>query len=158
MGSRMKSHTVFATILLLSVTHSSHAQDLGNLAFDRSNSSAKGFCGPGIVELTGVDQNATDGRVGGWNYGGDMTMKVTSGRKVITPPLGVGRISAACLGESRKTLLVIEDKAPATRYFKAYDAVSLTPISEKEGCDAACMAQAGVKVPQKLASFDPPID
>ncbi|QNG67770.1 hypothetical protein NIPOLPBK_00942 [Stenotrophomonas maltophilia] len=128
------------------------------MAFDRFNNTAKGFCGPGIVEFTGVDQNATDGRVGGWNYGGDMTIKVTSGRKVITPPLGVGRISAACLGESRKTLLVIEDKAPDTRYFKAYDAVSLTPISEKEGCNFVCMEEAGVKIAPKLASFDPPID
>lgn len=154
----MKSHIVFAGILLLSIAHSSHAQDLGNLAFDRFNNTAKGFCGPGIVEFTGVDQNTTDGRIGGWNYGGDMTIKVTSGRKVITPPLGVGRISAACLGESRKTLLVIEDKAPDTRYFKAYDAVSLTPISEKEGCNFVCMEEAGVKIPPKLASFDPPID
>ena len=85
-------------------------------------------------------------------------MKVTSGQKIITPPLGVGRITAVCLGGSRPILVVIEDKAPSKRFFKAYDARSLAPISEKEGCNFVCMEEAGVKIPPKLASFDPPID
>jgi len=154
----MKSHTVFAGLFLLSITQSSYSQDLGNLAFDRFNNTAKGLCGPSIIEYTGVNQNRTDGRVGGWNYDGEVTMKVTSGQKVITPPLGVGRITAVCLGESRPILVVIEDKEPSKRFFKAYDARSLAPISEKEGCNFVCMEEAGVKIPPKLASFDPPID
>ena len=52
----MKSHTVFAGLFLLSITQSSYSQDLGNLAFDRFNNTAKGLCGPSIIEYTGVNQ------------------------------------------------------------------------------------------------------
>jgi hypothetical protein len=141
-------------IFLLTYGHFSYGAELTKLSF--KNNEATGTCGPALVKLAGVDQNASTGRVGGYNYEGEVTVVLSAGSKTVTPKLGVGRISAGCL--DGKTVLVIEDKAPATRNFKAYDAATLKALSDKEGCDGTCLEKAGVAVPKSEVAFNPPID
>lgn len=141
-------------LFLLAFQNISDASELTKLVF--KDNAAQGTCGMTVVELTGVDQNASTGRVGGYNYSGEVTVTLTQGSKSVNPPLGVGRISAGCLED--KTILVIEDKAPATRNFKAYDAATFEALSVKENCDGACLAKAGIDIPKNMVSFDPPID
>lgn len=141
-------------IFLLAFQNISDASELTKLVY--KDNAAQGTCGNAVVQLNGVDQNATTGRVGGYNYGGEVTVTLTHGGKTVSPSLGVGRISAGCLDE--KTILVIEDKAPATRNFKAYDAATLRVLSDKEGCDGACLAKAGIALPEAEIAFNPPID
>ncbi|MGV7183799.1 hypothetical protein [Xanthomonas axonopodis] len=141
-------------IFLLAFQNISDASELTKLVY--KDNAAQGTCGKAVVQLNGVDQNATTSRVGGYNYSGEITVILTHGGKTLSPSLGVGRISAECLDE--KTNLVIVDKAPATRNFKAYDAATLRVLSDKEGCDATCLAKAGVAVPKPDIAFNPPID
>lgn len=154
-GSGMKTiANLWVGLFLLVFQNISHASELTKLSY--KDNAAQGTCGKAVVQLTGVNQNASTGRVGGYNYDGVVTVSLTQGGKAVSPPLGIGRISVGCLDE--KTILVIEDKAPATRNFKAYDAATLKTLSVEENCDGACLVKAGIDIPKNMVSFDPPID